>query len=79
MESMGLKLTPVLVKHLSSPLGLSRHIAGTSWTRSCSNERHNLHLAAHPPLPPTLPCLPLYVPFVILYSSCEKLLKIQYC
>ena len=34
MEGMGLKLTPVLVRHLLGPLSMFGPMTGTSWTHS---------------------------------------------
>ena len=34
MEDMGLKFTPVIVRHLLGPLSMFGPMAGTSWTHS---------------------------------------------
>ena len=34
MEGMGLKLTPVVVRHLLGPLSMFGPMASTSWTHS---------------------------------------------
>ena len=61
MEGIGLKYTPVVVRHLLGPLNMFGLMADTSSPNSYSRG-FNLPLAAYPPLPPTL----LYVPLVIL-------------
>ena len=77
MEGMGLKLTPVVVRHLLGPLGLFRPTA--LWLvllgliaipNSPSRGISHLQLLAlpHPSHPPT----PYNVPSVIYYSHCEK-------
>ena len=65
MGGMGLKLMPVVMRHLLDPLGMSRLMAGTSWTHNYYNSPkigYNLPLVALPPPPPTH----LYMPLMIL-------------
>ena len=62
MGSMGLTFTPVLVRHLLGPIGLSGPITSTYWTRSYS--KHSGYPPAPPPTP--LPSHPLYMGSVIL-------------
>ena len=48
--------TPVLVRYLLSPPGMSGPIVAAYWTHSYSNSLYrgyNLHPAAHSPSPPT--------------------------
>ena len=53
MEGMGLIFTPVLVRCLFGPPGLSGPImTSTSWTLNSLIGRYNLTPAVHPPYPP---------------------------
>ena len=83
---MGLKLIPVVVRHLLGPLGMSVLMSGTScmdsqlYTPNSPNGRYNLPLAAHPSPPPTpTPSCPstslLYVLLVILQRLRKSCLK----
>ena len=66
MEIMGLKFTPVVVRHLLVPLGMFGPMAGTSWTNRGFNPPPAAHPPQHPPSPPpTLPTAhpnPSYLP-----------------
>ena len=57
MEGMGLKLIPVVVRHLLGPLSMFEPMAGTSWTHSYIVQTVLMELpqAAHPPSPLTPP------------------------
>ena len=62
MGGMGLIFTPVLVRRLLGPPGLSRPMTGTSWTHTATPNSPigwcNLPSASHPlPPPPTRPPL----------------------
>ena len=64
MGGMGLKLTPVLVRHLLGLLGSSGLVAGTSEliaTLNSHNRRYSPPQSAHSPLPPTTPHPPTYL------------------
>ena len=84
MGGMGLIFTPVLVRRLLGPLGLSGSMISTLWTHSYPNSpngRHNPPLTAHPPLPPTLPpkaCL-LIRAICDITIVVKRLLKIHQC
>ena len=60
MGGMGLIFTPVLVRRLLGPLGLSRPMTSISWTHSPIG-KYNPPLAAHLPPPPT-PASPTHPP-----------------
>ena len=70
MESIGLKVTSVIVRCLLGPMNI---MAGTSSLNS-PNRGFNPSLTAHPPPPPTPP---RYTSYLRYYSGCEKFLKIQ--
>ena len=66
---MGLILTPVLVRHLLGPPGLSGLMTSTSWTQNLPTvllEAVNLCPAAHPTHPACSLPTPFYVQSMIL-------------
>ena len=56
---MGLIFTPVLMRHLLGPPGLSGPMASTSWTHRCSKQSfwRVWPASSFPPTPPPLPPL----------------------
>ena len=67
MEGMGLKFTPVVVRHLLGPLsflGIWQALHGLIASPNGPDEGFNLPPSAHPP--PTHPPTPLYVSLMIL-------------
>ena len=53
MEGMGLKFTPVVVRHLLRPLSMYEVIAALLGLIASPNGGFNLLVAAHPSPPPT--------------------------
>ena len=75
MGGMGLIFSPVLVRHLSDPSGLSGPITSTSWTPNYSKQSlWKVYLASDSP-----PTHPLIHVICDVTGVAKKLLKIQQC
>ena len=77
MGGMGLIFTPVLVRSLIGPPGLSRPMTSTSWTHGYS-EQSNWMVQPTPSFPPIL-THPLIHAIHDITAVLKKLLKIQQC
>ena len=84
MECIGLKLTPVVVRHLLGHLGMFGPMASVSWTHTVAspngpNVGYSPNPASHPPLmlapppshPPTSHKMPLVI-LQVLWKSCSN-------